>query len=158
MRYCNMEIKKIKALAQILEQSGLTVLDIAEGDTKIHMERSAAALAAGSSTAAQPGLTSFPAESAAQPGPVQMMENIVDYNNVTEVKSPMVGVFYASPSPEAEAFVTIGSRVKKGDVLCIIEAMKLMNELTAETDGEVIDICAENGQIVEYGQTIFKLL
>ena len=65
--------------------------------------------------------------------------------------------FYSSPSPDAEPFVKIGDKVKKGDVLCIIEAMKLMNEYVAPQDGEIVDICAENGQLVEFGQCLFKL-
>ena len=69
----------------------------------------------------------------------------------------MVGVFYASPSPDAKPFVEVGQKVKKGDVVCIIEAMKLMNELTADQDGEVVDICVSNGDVVEYGQPLFKL-
>ena len=81
-----------------------------------------------------------------------------DFNAAKMVLSPMVGVFYASPSPSDPPFVTVGSKVKKGDVLCIIEAMKLMNEITAEEDGEIIDICAANGSVVEYGQILFKLL
>ena len=81
-----------------------------------------------------------------------------DFNAAKMVTSPMVGVFYASPSPTDPPFVTVGSKVKKGDVLCIIEAMKLMNEITAEEDGEIIDICATNGSVVEYGQILFKLL
>ncbi|HML49609.1 MAG TPA: acetyl-CoA carboxylase biotin carboxyl carrier protein, partial [Clostridia bacterium] len=74
-----------------------------------------------------------------------------------EVKSPMVGVFYAAPSPESPPFVKRGDRVKRGDVLCIIEAMKLLNEIAAEADGEIADICVENGQVVEYSQTLFKI-
>jgi acetyl-CoA carboxylase biotin carboxyl carrier protein len=74
------------------------------------------------------------------------------------VLSPMLGVFYSSPSPESEPFVKTGSKVKKGDVLCIIEAMKLMNEITAEKDGEITQVLAQNGQIVEFEQVIFKLL
>ena len=74
-----------------------------------------------------------------------------------EVKSPMVGVFYNAPSPEAEPFVRIGDTVKKGDVLCILEAMKLMNEITAEHDGKITDICAKNGDVVEFGQVLFKI-
>ena len=81
----------------------------------------------------------------------------VDFNNLAEVTSPLVGVFYASPSPDAEPFVKVGSMVKKGDVLCIVEAMKLMNEIVAEQDGTVVDICAHNGDVVEFGQTLFKL-
>ena len=69
----------------------------------------------------------------------------------------MVGVFYAASAPGAEPYVRIGSRVHKGDVLCLIEAMKLMNEVTADTDGEIVEICVENGQVVEYGQPLFMI-
>lgn len=71
------------------------------------------------------------------------------------VESPMVGVFYSAPSPESEPYVSVGSSVKKGDVLCLIEAMKLMNEVTAEKNGMVTKVCVENGQVVEYGQPLF---
>lgn len=73
------------------------------------------------------------------------------------VNSPMVGVFYAASAPDAEPYVKVGSKVHKGDVLCLIEAMKLMNEVTAETDGEIVQICVENGQVVEYGQPLFMI-
>ena len=82
---------------------------------------------------------------------------MVDYNDMTEVKSPMVGVFYAAPAPDAKPYVQVGDKVKKGDVLCIIEAMKLMNEIQADADGEIADICVQNGDLVEYGQTLFKI-
>ena len=81
----------------------------------------------------------------------------VDFNDIIEVKSPLVGVFYASPAPDAEPFVKVGDKVKKGDVLCIVEAMKLMNEITASHDGEIVDVCIQNGSVVEFGQTLFKL-
>ena len=81
----------------------------------------------------------------------------IHFNHITEVKSPMVGVFYAAPSPDAQPLVQVGSKVKKGDVLCIIEAMKLMNEITAEQDGEIVDICVKSGEVVEYSQTLFKI-
>lgn len=74
-----------------------------------------------------------------------------------EVRSPMVGVFYAAPAPDKEPYVRVGSKVMKGDVLCIIEAMKLMNEITSDRDGEIVKICAENGQVVEYAQPLFLI-
>ena len=80
----------------------------------------------------------------------------MDFNRVHEIRSPMVGVFYAAPSPQEEPFVSIGARVKKGDVLCVIEAMKLMNEIVADQDGEVVDVCVSNGQAVEYGTPLFR--
>ena len=73
------------------------------------------------------------------------------------VRSPMVGVFYAAPAENAAPYVAVGDRVKQGDTLCIIEAMKLMNEITAEKDGVVAEVCAGNGQVVEYGTPLFRL-
>ena len=75
----------------------------------------------------------------------------------TPVESPMVGVFYAAPSPDSEPYVSVGSSVNKGDVLCLIEAMKLMNEVTAEKSGVITEVCVENGQVVEYGQPLFRI-
>ena len=104
-----------------------------------------------SAPAAVQYVQSAPEEKPAEP------EEIKDYNKYRDVKSPMVGIFYAAPSPEAEPFVKVGSKVKKGDTLCIIEAMKLMNDVVAEEDGEIVEICAENGSLVEFGQTLFKI-
>lgn len=73
------------------------------------------------------------------------------------IKSPMVGTFYASPSPDTKPFVEVGQRVKKGDVLCIIEAMKIMNEIESDVDGVVLAVCAKNGEMVEYGQALFRI-
>ena len=73
------------------------------------------------------------------------------------LESPMVGVFYAAPSPDSEPYVTVGSSVKQGDVLCLIEAMKLMNEVTAERSGVITEVCVDNGQVVEYGQPLFRI-
>lgn len=78
-------------------------------------------------------------------------------NEGDPVASPMVGVFYSAPSPDQEPYVTVGTRVNKGDVLCLIEAMKLMNEVTAEKSGEIAAVCVDNGQVVEYGQTLFMI-
>lgn len=89
--------------------------------------------------------------------------NISNSNNVNFeeeykiVKSPMVGTFYASSSPDKDAFVKVGDKVKKGQVLCIVEAMKLMNEIESEYDGEIVEVCVNNEDIVEYGQPLFKI-
>ena len=154
-----MNIKQIKALAQILAQNDLSALEINEGETRIRLERTAA------QPVAQPGAVALmppaaamvaqPAQEAPASAPVD--DPGVDFNDVFEAKSPLVGVFYAAPSPGAEPFVRVGSHVKKGDVLCIVEAMKLMNEIQAERDGEIVDICAHDGDVVEFGQTLFKL-
>ena len=142
-----MDVERIRALAQILSETGLTLLEVAEGESRVRLERAVA----------QP-LALLPPPSAPQPLPApEPAASAGDFNNVQEIKSPMVGVFYAAPSPESPPFVKRGDRVKRGDVLCIIEAMKLLNEITAEVDGEIADICVENGQVVEFSQTLFKV-
>ncbi len=149
-----MNIKQIRELAQIVSENGLSAIEIAEGENRVRIERAVAA------PAAVPAVVSMPAPAAAPtaPAPAPAAEETnVDFNRTREIKSPMVGVFYAAPSPDAKPFVEVGSKVKKGDIVCIVEAMKLMNEITAEFDGEVVDICVHNGDVVEYGQTLFKL-
>ena len=154
-----MNIKQIKALAQILAQNDLSALEINEGETRIRLERTAAQPVAQSGTVLvappMPAAAAQPMQEAPASAPVD--DPGVDFNDVFEAKSPLVGVFYAAPSPGAEPFVRVGSHVKKGDVLCIVEAMKLMNEIQAERDGEIVDICAHDGDVVEFGQTLFKL-
>lgn len=143
-----MNIKQIKELAQIVRENGLSALEVSENESKIRIE-----------------CELKPAEQAGIPAaaPVQTVQitrqeaDPVDFNRVKEIKSPIVGVFYAAPSPESSPFVELGSKVKKGDVVCIVEAMKLMNEITADSDGEVVDVCVRSGDVVEYGQTLFKL-
>ncbi|QCX33797.1 acetyl-CoA carboxylase biotin carboxyl carrier protein [Caloramator sp. E03] len=76
-------------------------------------------------------------------------------NDIYIIKSPIVGTFYSAPNPEAKPYVTVGSKVKKGDVLCIVEAMKLMNEITSDVDGEIVEIMVQNGSFIEYGQPLF---
>ena len=140
-----MKIEELRELAQIMKENGLGILELQEDGTNLRMEAASAAAPAAPA----------PAASAA---PVATQDGTpVDFNNLKEVKSPMVGVFYQAPSPEADPYVHVGSKVKKGDVLCVIEAMKLLNEITADTDGEIVDVCVENGQLVEYGQVLFKI-
>ena len=96
-------------------------------------------------------------ETAVRTEAVSAVPESVSKSEGTPVTSPMVGVFYAAPAPDQEPYVTVGARVNKGDVLCLIEAMKLMNEVTAEKSGEIVEVCVENGQVVEYGQTLFMI-
>jgi acetyl-CoA carboxylase biotin carboxyl carrier protein len=145
-----MNLKNIRELVQLLENSGLSVLEVSEADTKIRLEKNTFSERPATQAPMQPTLVQQANVPVAQDG-------AVDFNNITEIKSPMVGVFYSAPAPDAEPFVTVGKKIKKGDVLCIIEAMKLMNEITAEVDGEIVDICVESGQVVEYAQILFKV-
>lgn len=139
-----MNYENIREIAAIMKESGLSLVEITEGETIIHLERQAVA------AAEKPIAVSLPS----QPEPVLVPAAAGNYE---EIKSPMVGLFYQAPSPEAEPFVKVGDYVNTGDVVCIIEAMKLLNEITAETSGRVVEICAENAQVVEYGQVLFKL-
>ncbi len=152
-----MNIKQVRALAVLMERAGLSLLEITEADQKIRMEKALPTYvspAPAQQSAVRPAALS---ESAPLNGVSQKTGGAVDFSSILEVRSPMVGIFYAAPSPDAAPFVERGSKVKKGDVLCIVEAMKLMNEIVAETDGEIVDICAENGQVVEYAQVLFKV-
>lgn len=152
-----MNLRQIRELVRLLESSSLSVLEIEEADLRVRLEKGQTTGFAQPVPAALPQAVpaALPVETAPAPAPVA--DGTVDFNRLKEVKSPLVGIFYAAPSPGAEPFAGVGSRVKKGDVLCVVEAMKLMNEITADADGEVIDVCVQNGQVVEYGQILFKL-
>lgn len=144
-----MNIENVRALAQILQQFGLARVEVSQGGETIRLE--AAAQAAASLPA-----RSAAAESVAAAAPAAD-EHTVNFNKLIEIKSPMVGVFYSASSPDSPPFVAIGSKIKKGDTLCIIESMKLLNEIAAESDGEIVDICIRNGEIAEFGQVLFKM-
>jgi len=136
-----MELEKIRALAALMTEQGLSRISLREGDQEVELCReSTAAVPAPVSTAPASVSTAVPAVPAG-----------------TAVSSPMVGVVYLAPAPGEEPFVSVGSRVKQGDVLCIIEAMKLMNEITAEQDGVILERCVDNEQVVEYGQPLFRI-
>lgn len=149
-----MKISDIKALAELVRKNNLSALDLSEGELHIRIENAPALQSAPAPEAAAPQ----EAAPVPAPAPAPAADNGPDFGAARMIVSPMVGVFYASPSPDDPPFVKVGQKVHKGDVLCIIEAMKLMNEITAEEDGEIIDVCAANGSVVEYGQTLFKLL
>ena len=152
-----MNLRQIRELVRLLESSSLSMLEIEEADLRVRLEKGQTAGLAQPVPAALPQAipAALPVETAPAPAPVA--DGTVDFNRLKEVKSPLVGIFYAAPSPGAEPFAGVGSKVKKGDVLCVVEAMKLMNEITADSDGEVIDVCVQNGQVVEFGQILFKL-
>ena len=152
-----MNLRQIRELVRLLESSSLSVLEIEEADLRVRLEKGQTAGLAQPVPAGLPQAVpaALPVETAPATAPVA--DGTVDFNRLKEVKSPLVGIFYAAPSPGAEPFAGVGSRVKKGDVLCVVEAMKLMNEITAHADGEVIDVCVQYGQVVEFGQILFKL-
>ncbi len=143
-----MKLQFIKDLASLMEEKALNLIEIKEENTCVRIERNIAPANAGITIAQQ---------SVVEKVDVANNTKIEIKNDGQAVTSPMVGVFYAAPSPEAAAYVTLGSKVKKGDVLCIIEAMKLMNEITSEQDGTITQICIKNGDVVEFGQTLFYI-
>lgn len=144
-----MDVNAIRQLAEIMQETGLTSIEIEdkEGTVKLKREHALAAEA--------------PVISVPEPVTVNEVavkdSSVVDFNNVVELKSELVGTFYSSPAPGEPPFVNVGDKVKKGDVLCIIESMKIMNEYVADQDGEIIDICVKDEQLVEFGQCLFKL-
>jgi acetyl-CoA carboxylase biotin carboxyl carrier protein len=146
-----MDLEQVRALAQILTEHDLGALELSSGEERIRLERRPVA-APPQTASAQPQQPAI--QQAAASAEAKGQAKGPDY---AEIKSPMVGVFYAAPSPDSEPFVKAGSHVKKGDVLCVIEAMKLMNEVNAEQDGKILEVCVQNGDVVEYGQTLFKL-
>ncbi len=141
-----MDTNEIKSLAEIMKNNGVTSLEIEDGKVKIKLERSAAPAAAAGSAAPLSGLSDHPAQ-----------EPLPQEDPCTYITAPMVGVFYAAAAPGEPPFVKEGSIVKKTDTVCIIEAMKLMNDIAAECDGEICEILVKNGDIVEYGQKLFKV-
>lgn len=144
-----MKDSDIRKYAGLMQELGLTGLEITEGDRVVRLEKNAPAPAR-ETIVVDAG--SAPAVSAAAAAP--KTEENADY---ISVKSPLVGVFYAAPAENADPYVSMGDRVKAGQVLCVIEAMKLMNEITAETDGTVLEICVTNGQMVEFGTELFRI-
>ena len=143
-------IEEIKELMALLENSSLSALEVQQDDVKVRLEKPAVTVAAPIAVPA-PTPVAAPAPAAAPaaaPAPADTGKAI---------NAPIVGVFYAAPSPDSEPYVSVGKRVKKGDVVCIIEAMKCMNEIQAEEDGEITAVLANNGELVEYGQPLFAI-
>ena len=148
-----MDVKKIESLAKLMKETGLTGLELVEEGQQLRLERQVEVVAA--PVAAPAPAAPVPATGAEALGVTH--EEPAPVKEGTLVLAPTVGVFYSAPSPDARPFVEVGDQVKKGDTLCIIEAMKLMNEITAEQDGEIVDICVKSGEVVEYSQTLFKI-
>ena len=141
-----MNVTEIRKYAKLMQEWGLTALEITEDARTVRLERSVPV----QQKEIIPVDTTEPAACVAS-------EKTVKNQDEYSVTSPLVGLFYAAPAENAEPYVSIGDHVKKGQTLCIIEAMKLMNEITAEEDGVISDICVTNGQVVEYGTELFRI-
>lgn len=149
-----MEVKEIQSIIDMLENSNLHKLQLKIKDMELTLEKE-------SIQAAQVQYSQvMPTAAPVAPAPVQAAANPVAAVPVatgTPVKSPLVGIYYASSSPESAPFVTVGSNVKKGDVVCIVEAMKIMNEVKAPKDGVITEIHLENGELVEFDQVLMQI-
>ena len=158
-----MDSKRLAEIADVMEDRGLTRVRVEEPDgTAVELERASAAQPV-AVPMPMPGAVTAPAVApvampATAPEPAAQAPAAAPEPKGTEVTAPMVGVFYAAPAPGDEPFVHVGSKVKAGETLCIIEAMKLMNEINSEMDGEIAEICVGNGQVVEYDQPLFRII
>jgi len=149
----------IKRLVKIVEESNIGALEISRWGRTIKITKNAS-LNSGSPQQAEiqvPAASSAPAQQETQSSPPPSEEKSASGTNTIEIKSPMVGTFYRSPSPDANPYVDLDQTIKKGEVLCIIEAMKLMNEIESEVDGRIVEILVENAQPVEYNQPLFLI-
>ena len=156
-----MDLDFVQSLIKALDESGLDSIEIERGGTRIRLAKTASADAA---LAAQGGLApssvligSSAAPALTQEGLLPSSETVSGSSGLIEITSPMVGTFYRAPAPDAPSYVELGATVSPGDTLCIIEAMKLMNELECEVSGVIREICVENAEPVEYGQVLFRL-
>lgn len=147
-----MDIRKVKKLIELLDESGIAEIEITEGEESVRISRysqNAPQMLAAPAPAAAP--------SAPAPAPAADAAPAAAEESGTPISAPMVGTYYSAPSPGASAYVQVGDRVSEGDTLCIIEAMKMMNQIETDVSGVVKSIRVQNGEPVEYGQTLFVI-
>ena len=156
-----MDSKRLAEIADVMEDRGLTRVRVEEPDgTAVELERASAAQPVAvpmPMPSAMAAPVAAPATAPAAPEPAAQAPAAAPKSQGTEVTAPMVGVFYAAPAPGDEPFVRVGSKVKAGETLCIIEAMKVLNEVAAEADGEVLEICVADGDLVEFGSCLMRI-
>ena len=153
------DLKKIKKLIEIMKENDLVEIEIKHDDDKIFLKRAQPQQPAIGipMMRPEPGVAPVSPESIGAASQFSAPQDIPNEEDLVEIKSPIVGTFYATPSPDSEHYVDIGSEVGPQTVVCIIEAMKVMNEIKAETSGTIVSILVTNGQAVEYGQVLFKV-
>lgn len=156
-----MDSKRLAEIADVMEDRGLTRVRVEEPDgTAVELERASATQPVAvpmPMPGAMAAPVAAPTVAPAAPEPAAQTPAAAPEPKGTEVTAPMVGVFYAAPAPGDEPFVHVGSKVKAGETLCIIEAMKVLNEVTAEADGEVLEICVADGDLVEFGSCLMRI-
>ena len=142
-----MDIKYIEKLAKLIKETQLTELSVKDGEQTVTLKKEA-----GKTVEVAQVMPQIQKSQPVQPKEEKVEAPVKKSDKV--IKSPMVGTFYKSPSPDADAFVSVGQSIKTGDVVCIVEAMKMMNEIKSEISGKVVEICVEDGQPVEFGQVL----
>lgn len=152
-----MDIRKVKKLIELLEESGIDELEIREGEESVRISRNTGR-GQGMQTIYAPAPVAAPAPAAAPAAAAPAAEAAAPQLTGTVARSPMVGTFYRASSPTTPAFVEVGQQVKKGDILCIVEAMKMMNHIEAEASGTIGQVLVENGQPVEFDQPLFTIV
>jgi len=151
-----MDIRKIKKLIELLEESGLAEIEITEGEESVRIARASQGNPVVTHYAAAPAPVAAPAPAQASASPAAAVTAPAARDEKL-VTAPMVGTFYGSPAPGAKSFVEVGQEVRVGQVLCIIEAMKMMNQIESERAGRVVAVLAKNGEPVEFGQPLFAI-
>ena len=149
-----MNLKEIKEIINLMNEHGLTEIEVEKGDQKIKLKKSS--ILGESAVVEQQPIAQQPVAKAPT-GEVEKESSKQESKNLIEIKAPLVGTFYRSPSPDAASFVEVGQEIEVGEVVCIVEAMKLMNEIKSEVRGKVVDILAENADPVEFGQIMFLI-
>lgn len=151
-----MDIRKVKKLIELIEISDVAEIEIKEGEESVRISRVSAIAPQQQASIQIPTQVQHTAQNTSpQPAPSQPEASSTGYPSENEVRSPMVGTFYRSPSPSASAFVEVGQTVNKGDILCIVEAMKMMNQIESEVSGVVREILVDNGEPVEFDEVLF---
>lgn len=151
-----MQIEDIKKLIQLLDESNLTELSLEEESYKIKLKKEKEVIRVEKEVSTVSAPEQYLTNSASQSQPIQS-ETPSESLDYQVIKAPMVGTFYKSPSPESDPYVSVGDQVKSESIVCILEAMKLFNEIQAEVSGEIVEVLVEDGQMVEFGQPLFKV-
>ena len=148
-----MDIRKVKKLMELLEQSGMSEIEIKEGEESVKISRYGNAPLMTPTISQQPAAMVTPSQVESTPTAANKGAEVSD----NLISSPMVGTYYSAPSPSAKPFVTVGQHVNKGDTICIIEAMKIMNQIEADHSGTVVEILVKDGEAVEFGQALIVI-
>lgn len=151
-----MNLKEMKEMLQLMAEHGLTEIEIEKDGLKVKFKKGGSGPFVAEESGPRPIIVPFSGRG--EPSVAAIAARSLEENpNVLTVKSPMVGTFYSSPAPDQPVYITAGKKIKEGDVLCIVEAMKLMNEIKSEISGTVVEVLVKNGQPVEFDQPLFKI-